>query len=297
MALADFLFEGKAPPSVTSNVTNITGLPDWYQEFQKGILARGNAIASEPYQSYDGPRIADLTPDQLNAFEMVRQSLGTGQSALTAGENAGNLAAQPFNQDIFDQFKSNNVDAVVDRIGDLGARNLQEKLLPSVNNTFTGGGMFGGDRHADFTARTVRDANESILGQQAVAMQQAYDNSMGAYNNAMSRVGGMASTLGSLGTMQQTASLRDAAALEGIGSTQQSLDQADLDNTYQEFINQRDYPKTNLGMLNDLLRGIGNVPTTSTSTTTGQTGQYGASPLAQLAGAGAGLAGIMNLFK
>ncbi|MCA3698926.1 MAG: hypothetical protein IOB84_03925, partial [Brevundimonas sp.] len=63
---------------------------------------------------------------------------------------------------------------VVDEIARRGGRNLTENLLPGVNATFTGAGQFASDRHHEFTNRAVRDANESILGQQSQALESGY---------------------------------------------------------------------------------------------------------------------------
>ena len=294
MAVLDFLFNGSAPPSVTSSVTSISGLPDWYQEIQRGIVAKGNALAAEPYQGYTGQRIADFTPDQLASFEATRQAQGTGSNLVQQGADLASSAAQPFNQQVFDQFKSPYIEGVVDRIGDLGARNLNEKLLPGINNTFTGGGAFGGDRWADFTGRAVRDTNESVLGQQAIALQQAQDSAMGAYNTAMGRQLTAGQQLGALGQVQQQMGLTDAASLGAIGQQQQQLNQQGLDYGYQQFQEQRDYPKANLGYLNALLRGM-EVPTTSTQTTTGPGNNFQPSPLAQLAGSVTGAASLSRI--
>ena len=59
MSVADFLFEGKPPPAVTSYGQSVEGMPKWLSDFTQGIAARANAIAAEPYQPYGGPRIGD----------------------------------------------------------------------------------------------------------------------------------------------------------------------------------------------------------------------------------------------
>lgn len=76
---------------------------------------------------------------------------------------------------------------VTDRIAQLGARNLSENLLPAVNKTFTGSGQFGSTRNSDFTNRAVRDTQDSILGQQAQALEAGYKTASDIYNQDASR--------------------------------------------------------------------------------------------------------------
>lgn len=279
----DFLWQGKPPPSVTSNQSSYTSLPDWFQDYQKGILSKGNAIANDPFQVYGGTRIAPATTDQTNAYSSVRTNQGNWQPNLTGATDYTTAAGATFDPTEFAKYQSPYIDGVVNRIAQLGARNLSENLLPQVNDTFTGAGQFGSSRHADFTNRAVRDANESILGQQSLALQQAQDSAMSNYQTAMGRKLQAGEQLGTLGQLQQQLSTQDAAALESIGQSQQQQNQSSLDLAYKDFQEQRDYPRTQVEWLNNLLKG----QTTSTSTvgsTSGPASTYQPSGLSQIAG-------------
>lgn len=87
-----------------------------------------------------------------------------------------------------------------------------------------------------------------------------------------------------LGQLGQTMGLRDAAALEATGTTQQNLDQRNLDLAYQDFLQQRDYPTTQLNMMNSMLRGMPYTTTTTRSETAPGT-SFQPSGLSQIAGA------------
>lgn len=189
-------------------------------------------------------------------------------------------AGGPFNQSEFDQWMSPYITGVVDRIGDLGARNLHEKLLPGVNTTFTGAGQFGSSRHADFTNRAIRDANESILGQQNMALQGAHDSAMTNYGNNLNRRLDAGQSYGTLGEMLQGANLRDAAAMEAIGGTQQGQTQRNYDLAYGDFQAQNQYPQNQASWLSNILYGNANPGGTTTRTEPSQNG----SPISQLGG-------------
>lgn len=284
MGLFDFLFSSPESTTVTKSQ-----LPTWYENYLKSLTAGAGTIANAPYQTYGGPRIAPLNPDQLASFDVTRAGIGGFDPYA---EQAGSMiqsAGGPFDQGEFDAYMSPYTEGVVNRIADLGARNLSEKLLPQVNTTFTGAGQFGSSRHADFTGKAVRDTQESILGQQATALQSAYDAAMQNYGAGMDRRLTAGTQYAGLGGQAQGANLKDAAALEAIGATQQGQTQSNLDLAYQDFLRQQNYPKEQAGFMSGILTGQ---PYSSTTTSTGP--GPGGSPLGQLGGLATGAAGILG---
>lgn len=279
----DFLWQGKPPPSVTNNVNSSTNVPDWFQEYQKAILAKGAGVAGDPYQPYTGPRQAGFTGDQTTSFDMVRNNAGVWQPGLNTATNYTTAAGGTFDPTEFAKYQSPHIEGVVNRIAQLGARNLNENLLPGVNDTFTGAGQFGSSRHGDFTLRALRDANESILGQQSLALQQGYDSAMGNYQTAMGRKLAAGEQMGALSQMQQQLGIQDAAALEAVGKTIQGQNQAGLDLAYGDFLQQRDYPRSQVEWMNNILKGQ-TLPSSTAQSTTGPANVYQPSGLSQLAG-------------
>lgn len=94
MADLSYLFQGNAPPAVNSTTVAQNGLPEWYQEYLRGIAAQGVNIAG---QNSTNPipqmSVADFSPEQLAAFQAVQQNRGAWQPAM---QQAGNiLAGQP----------------------------------------------------------------------------------------------------------------------------------------------------------------------------------------------------------
>lgn len=294
MAL-DFLFQGDTLPDVTTTTNTNTAYPLWYSKYLSQLIGRASAIAGEPYQPYEYPRIAGFNPDQNSAFDMTRDNSGVWQPALEGATGLTESSSVPFDQGTFNQFFNPYVDQVVNRIGDLGARNLSEKLLPAVNDTFTNAGQFGSSRHGDFTNRAVRDTQEAVLGQQSSALASGFEAQQKAYEDAMRRQQSGGAQLSEIGTNLQGLGLRDAAALEAIGGTQQGQTQRNLDLAYQDFLEQRDYPRTNVSFLSNVIRGLPmNTSTSSTTTGPATASQQSPSGLAQLTGAGLGIYGLGN---
>lgn len=358
MGTLDFLFQGQPPPSVTNQTTSIQGMPDWYQDYTKALIGRANTIAAEPYTPYGGSRIAGLNDKDRQAGQMVQGNVGSWQPYLNAANNlygqaAGMSAvgaasplinqsaqgssigaAQPFIggasktwPSSMNEYMSPYTGAVVDEIARKGTQNLMENILPGVNDTFTGGGMFGGKRHADFTNRAIRDAATGIAGEQAKALEAGYGTSANIFGQDQSRLAGLAGTVGglastdfgrqlqagtTLGTLtsqdqrgltdigQQQANLgqmrselgaKDAASIAALGETERGLTQKMLDSQYQDFQNQKNYPWQQVGNLSSVIRGQ-QIPTSTTQQYTGAGNYYSPSLASTLLGAGVGLGSL-----
>jgi len=319
MGVLDFLFQGSPPPSTTTYGTSTTGIPQFMSDYTQGLLSKANAVAAEPYQAYDQPRLAEFTPEQQQAFSGTAAMQGQYQpninNALNLTTEAGtanplgtaqsylNTATQTAPQ-VVGSYMNPYTDAVVNRIGQLAGRNLQENLLPSINSNFIRAGQFGSSPMQTAVGNALRDTQESALAQQSQALQQGYGSAVTAAQADLARQAGLGQTAGNLATqgaqtqiaaanqmgntanLGQTMGLRDLSSLEAVGQTQQTQDQKNLDLAYQDFLNQRQYPAQQLSMMNSLIRGLPYGTSTSTSAT-GPASIYQPSPLSQIAGAAA----------
>lgn len=301
-------------------------LPDWYTNYAMNVLANQQAIAAQPYRTYQGPRLAEFTAPQQQAFAQTAQASQAYQPGLQAATQVaqqaspymGLAAASPYLQQAgqtaasqVGQYMNPYVDAVVGRIGQLGARTLQEQLLPSIRDKFIAGGTYGGSRQAEMFGRGLRDVYESTLAQQAQALSQGYQGALGAAQTDLARQAGLAGTAGQLGTsatsagLQQAGTLADfaqraqqlgltgAQALGQVGAQQQGLNQQNLELAYQDFLRQQAYPQEQQKGLISALQGVGPaVPKAAISTGTEVPSSFQPSTLQQIASILGALKGI-----
>lgn len=350
MSVTDFLFQGRPPPSINTYGTTTANIPQWLSDYTQGLLAKGNAVAAEPYQAYGNPRIADFSADQAAAFQATRGAQGAfmptinqgigavGQATQMSGAQAAaptlnratgmaptagampllNTAAQTAPTTV-GQYMNPYQDAVVNRVGDLAARQLREKLMPEVSDTFIRAGQFGSSRMQEATGRALRDVQESALAAQGDLLNKGYQGALAAAQEDMRRQGQIGQTIGNLGLQEQqnlgqlgqvqgnlqnlanqnliTAGQQlgnlarvgqqmgytDTAALEAVGQQQQALAQRNLDTAYQDFLRQTNYPREQLGFLSNLVRGQPYSQTTNT-VSNAPTSTYQPSGLAQILG-------------
>lgn len=123
-------------------------------------------------------------------------------------------------------------DQVVNRIGELGARNLREQFLPQIQDKAIQSGQFGGSRQGEAIGRALRDTQESTLAQQSQALQAGYGQAgqlMQADKARQLQAAGQTAALGQTtagltaadyqrmlaGAQQQAALGQAAAGLEG----------------------------------------------------------------------------------
>lgn len=302
----------KAQPTTQ---TQTTSMPAWLDNAAQSDLAFAKQVADRPLEQYAGQRIADLTPDQQQAFTQVRAQQGqTGNTLNNLSATAAGLAGKT---------------APTVQAGQLAGTNLSPYLNPYLgeveNNALTtmnrsrliaqqgnedraiGQGAFGGSRQAvqqaatdaDF-GRQAGDLSANIRAQgftQAVAgatgdinrTLSADQGNQGAYLQNLGLSTAAINSAGNLAQGAQAANYTDAGALENIGQTQQRQSQAGLDNEYSRFLERWNYPKD---QLQTRLTALGAVPHGQTTVTTGAAGmQQGSNPaMGALGGAMSGAA-------
>ncbi len=185
-----------------------------------GAAGANTAGISQPYvqQGAGLAGIAGQGSSLAAANPYIQQS--TSPTGLQAASPFLGAASQTFPGAVQD-YMSPYTQQVTDRIAQLGERNLKENLLPSISDQFVRAGQFGSAQQRDVVGRALRDTNESVLGQQAQALEQGYGTAGQLFNQDQSRLAGLAGTAGGLGTSQQQ-------ILQGAGNTLGGLSGSDL---------------------------------------------------------------------
>ena len=327
MAFTNFLTQGQPLPSTESKLTT-SQVPQYLSDYLYNLMSGSYSAAQQEYQPYGGPRIAGFTQNQLDAFNQTNQAVGSYKPQLTAAEGttaeavgmSPTEAAQPYFQQasqttpgVIGDYMNPYMENVTNRMGDLAARQIREKLMPGLGDTFTRAGQYGSTRQQELANRGVRDVSENLasqIGQQlasgyTTAGQQAQADlqrlaSIGQAQGQltgteMTALGNLAGVQSGLGQKEQALGLQGAAATEAVGAEQQQQQQKNLDLAYEDFIRQTQYPEQQLSWLNSQVRGLPSGGGTQTQTGTALGSSYSSSPLAQLASAGTSAAALSSL--
>jgi len=286
-----------------------TELPEWAKPYAKDILAKGQALTDvnqNPYQQYTQPRIAGFSPMQQQAMQdaqgmSVAPQIGQA-SAGAAGAGLGGL-------DVANQATTGGFQ---NQVGGYMNPYLQMSLAPQIaeaNRNYdisatqqagqaTQSGAFGGSRDAIMAAENERNRNmglQNIIGQ---GYNQAFGQAQNQYNQNLSNqlqgyglTNQAAANLGQLGQNQYGQQMGINQLQAQYGGQQQALEQQGLTNSYQDFLNQQNYPYKQLGFMSDMIRGL---PLGQQSTS--QIYQSPGSISGQIAGLGMGAYGLSKAF-
>jgi len=174
--------------------------------------AAGTDTAGQ-YQRY-GDAATNLYGQSTDALGLSSASPYLQAAGQSSAQNIGQYM-NPYNEQ------------VIKRIGELGARNLSENILPSISSDFIKAGGYGSTRQRDLIGRAARDSLDSTLAQQAQALQQGYGQALTASAGDLSRYGNLAGTAGQLGTQQQQLLQGAASGISGVGQAGAGFSAAD----------------------------------------------------------------------
>ena len=280
--MLDFLFGSKqAQQTSTSQVQ----LPEYMQKAASSLVATAGDVAKENFIPYTGPRLAGFSNLEQDAMAQAQQGRGLGGLRGAQAFTAATAAGMPAVTDI-----STYMNPYMTNVADVAARELTRRSdMQRVANQAqaTQARAFGGSRADIVEAERQRNLQQGLGDIYTQAQARAFDTALKA--SQTDRKQQLASGLG----MAQTASAAEALEAAdigrqlGIGQLQRGMDQSVLDLGYNQFVQERDYPKQQLGFYSDILRGV---PTGSMTTTTGPAPQQ-PSLFGQIAGAGIGALG------
>lgn len=192
----------------TQTTYSASVVPQWYTNYAQQILSNQMAASQQPYQAYEGQRVAGFNPTQTQGFDMTKAAatshqpgmntamnatqntlgrsgfgvaqpmLGQAQNLMTgAADPTGLNMAQPYLDKAgqtsvagVNQYMNPFLENVVNRYGELGARTLREQLAPAISNKFISSGqLMGGAASSGMMTDTARALRDV---QEGVGQQQ-----------------------------------------------------------------------------------------------------------------------------
>lgn len=231
----------------SSGSANTSTLSEWAGPYVTDMLAKSQALANSPYQTYQGPLTAGASNIQQNLFKGIGDlNLPTnfGQSFSSTGayqlpqygEN-GTTTGGGGGTGIAGQYMNPYLQSVLTPQLDELRRQSQITQMGNAAK-FANSGAFGGGRQAIMDSeaqRNLMQEQNKTVGQQYA---NAYDKAMGQFNTEQA----------------QGKTLADLMA--STGQTQRGIENEGVAADLKEFQAQRDYPKENLQFLNSMIQGL-----------------------------------------
>lgn len=255
-------------------------LSAWAGPYVTNMLGRAQAIADQPYQTYQGPMTAGESGLQSKVFQGLGNltfpgQLGQSFSAQGAYQlptmtSTGVTGQQVGPGGVAAQYMNPYLSAVLTPQLDELRRQSQITQMGTAGK-LAQAGAFGGSRQAIMDAETQRN----LLQEQNKAIGQgyanAYDRAMGQFNTEQ----GQAKTL--------------ADMISQAGQQQRGIEQEGITADYNEFLAQRDYPMKQTQYLQSMLQGL---PISTVTNTPAQM-----SGLGQLTSTIGGLGSLLEAIK
>ena len=227
------------------------------------IQARGMQSAYEnAQQQFERDRAAGMTAGAQNQQAALQtQQLGTQTGLQVALANLSNEQQARVNNQA-QQFQAQGM-------------NAENALRAALANQQTSLASRQANQQADLDRQRMAEQSRQFGSQQGLA--------------GLAQAGQMGQTLANIGSAQSQSDQARYAQQTSTAAQQQVLNQQRLDQQYQDFLRQRDYPMEQMQQYSSLLRGVP-VGLNSTSTTYAPTASLGS----QLVSGGLGAAALYN---
>jgi hypothetical protein len=258
--LSSLLRLGK--PQVTSQVPTQIATTEIAKEvapFIKDILGKGQALykqrMEEGFVPFEGKTLADVTADQLAVQEGLRGLVGTQAAGIQEATELARGQTQQATAEALQPFMNPYQQAVTDIAKRKAQEKFEQETLPTLRKQAIDAGAFGGSRAA-MRESQAQDAQARLLADiQAKGDLAAFTDARKAFEDQKTRERLAAEGISGLTGAQFQARKDELAGLQAIGSEEQKRQQQLLDESYQRFLQERQFPEQQLGTYQGFVQG------------------------------------------
>jgi hypothetical protein len=261
---------GSPPPPPPSNqtVSQTSEFPEELKPYIKDVLGKAQAIQekreTEGYIPYEGPQIAEFSPEQQEAFTGISGLVGQGEQYFDpATRLAASSAIAPRAGEV-QQYMSPYMQNVVD-IQQREARRQADVAAQQLGAQAVGAGGYGGSRQAILEAEQQRNLQTQLGDIQGRGLAAAYEDAQARMAAQRGRELAASSQFAQLGQIAPQQALKELTALEAVGAQQQAQSQRGLDIARSQFEAEQTFPEQTLQQYQSVIRGFPLAPSTYTT--------------------------------
>ena len=218
-----------------------SSLSNWAGPYVTEMLGRGQALAGQDYQAFQGPLTAGPSTTQQTAFQGI-----AGLAIPTDQMKA--FTPQQFTADNAQRLMNPYLTAALNPQIDEARRQAE---IQRMNNAarLTKAGAFGGSRQAIMEAEGDRNLATNLANITGQGYKTAYDQAMGQFNKEQDL--GLQST--NAAQQYGLAALQKQAEL---GAQERGIEQEGITADINQFKEERDYPYKQVQYMQSLLQGL-----------------------------------------
>ena len=228
-------------PMVGLETGRESALSNYVGPYVTEMLGRGQALASEPYQTYTGPLTAGASNLQTQAFQglagltIPTSSMGAFTPQTFTADQAKNYMNPYLEASLNPQIAEMRRQADITRMGDA--------------SRLTKAGAYGGSRQAIMESEGNRALMDKLSGITGTGYKDAYDKAMAQFNVEQGR--GQ--------TAQDAANQYGLAALQkqtDVGGIERGIESEGITADKTQFETERDYPLKQVQYMQSLLQNL-----------------------------------------
>jgi hypothetical protein len=289
------------PPPAQQQVSQTSEFPEELKPYITDILERSKtrieARDAEGYIPYPAPRLAEFTPEQLEAQTGIAglartglasdPTLASSRTYMQPALDATQASLGQFDTAAAQQYMSPYMQSVID-IQKREAMRSGDVQRQEIGTQAVGAGGFGGSRQAIAEAEQRRNEAQLLNDIQAKGQQAAFEQAGAQFERQKGRELAGGQQLAALSEQAPRLALAELGALSGVGAAQQEQGQRALDIGYQQFQEELQYPERTLQEYSSIIRGFPLTPNQFDVVQTATPPPNLATQLAGVVGTGAG---------
>ena len=229
-----------AQPITTSKIPK--QLAPYYEDILSKAQALYNKRVEEGFKPYEGPTIAQFTPEQEATFAGIAGLQGQVAPKFAEAEQLTRDAAARITGEQLQEAMSPYQQAVTDIEKRESQKAFEQNVLPKIRAAQVAQGSFGGTRGTLLEAQALADQQQQLADIQAKGSAAAFKDARAALEAERTRMGQGATQLANIAPAALKTGLAELGAQQTVGETKQRQAQTALDEAYRQFLQEKQEP-------------------------------------------------------
>ena len=247
MAILSSLFGAQQQqPAVGAQPITTTEIPTELKPYYTDILSKAQALynkrVEEGFKPYEGPTIAQFTPEQEATFTGIAGLQGQVAPKFAEAEQLTRDAAARITGEQIQEAMSPYQQAVTDIEKRESQKAFEQNVLPKLRAAQVAQGSFGGTRGTLLEAQAIADQQQQLADIQAKGSAAAFKDARAALEAERTRMGQGATQLANIAPAALKTGLQELGAQQTVGETKQRQAQTALDEAYRQFLQEKQEP-------------------------------------------------------
>ena len=247
MAILSSLFgASQQQPAVGAQPITTSEIPKQLAPYYTDILSKAQALydkrVEEGFKPYEGPTIAQFTPEQEATFAGIAGLQGQVAPKFAEAEQLTRDAAAQITGEQIQEAMSPYQQAVTDIEKRESQKAFEQNVLPKLRAAQVAQGSFGGTRGTLLEAQAIADQQRALADIQAKGSAAAFKDARAALEAERTRMGQGATQLANIAPTALKTGLAELGAQQTVGETKQRQAQTALDEAYRQFLQEKQEP-------------------------------------------------------